>query len=103
MKRTATGLCVAVAFGCIATLGAQTPPPAGQRTSTADKAKEVTISGCLAKGADGKYTLTNARMDNPMAGSTATGTSGTARPTHAAPWRRDEPGSRDDVGAGRRQ
>jgi hypothetical protein len=78
MKRTVTGLCVATAFGCIATLAAQTPPPAGQPTTTADKAREVTISGCLAKGADGKFTLTNARVDNPTAGSTATGTSGTA-------------------------
>jgi len=78
MKRTVTGLCVATAFGCIATLAAQTPPPAGQRTTTADKAREVTITGCLTKGADGKFTLTNARVDNPTAGSTATGTSGTA-------------------------
>jgi hypothetical protein len=85
MKRTATGLCVAVAFGCIATLGAQTPPPAGQRTTTADKAKEVTITGCLTKGADGKFTLNNARMDNPMAGSTATGTSGTTTAGTATP------------------
>ena len=82
MKRTATGFCVAVAFGCIATLGAQTPPPAGQRTPMADKARDVTITGCLSKSADGKYTLTNARVDNPMSGSTATtgtaGTTGTA-------------------------
>ena len=34
MTRTATGLCVATAFGCIATLAAQTPPPAGQPTTT---------------------------------------------------------------------
>jgi len=78
MKRTATGFCVAAAFGCIATLGAQTPPTPGQRTPMADKAKEVTITGCLSKAADGKYTLTNARIDNPMSGSTATtGTSAT--------------------------
>jgi hypothetical protein len=77
MKRTATGFCVAAVFGCIATLGAQTPPPAGQRTATSDKAREVTITGCLSKGADGKFMLTNARVDDPMGGSTTTGTSGT--------------------------
>jgi len=79
MKRTATGFCVAAAFGCIATLGAQTPTTPGQRTPMADKAKEVTITGCLSKAADGKFTLTNARIDNPTSGSTATtGTSATA-------------------------
>jgi hypothetical protein len=83
MKRTATGLCVAVAFGCIATLGAQTPPPAGQQTATSDKAREVTITGCLTKAPDGKFTLANAQVDKPMSGST-TGTSGTATATPPA-------------------
>ena len=82
MTRLATGLCVAAALSCA--LNAQTPPPsstAGQRTS-ADTAKEVTITGCLSKGADGKYVLTNAKLDNP-AGATA-GTSGTTTPAPAA-------------------
>jgi hypothetical protein len=84
MKRTMTGICVAAAFGCIATLGAQTTPTSttsGQRAPMADKAKDVTITGCLAKSADGKFTLTNAKMDNPTsspsAGSTSTTTAGT--------------------------
>jgi hypothetical protein len=88
MKRTVTGFCVAAAFGCIATLGAQTPPTsttAGQRAPMADKAKDVTITGCLAKTPDGKFTLTNAKLDNPTssssAGSTSTTTAGTTGTT----------------------
>jgi len=69
MKRTVTGFCVAAAFGCVATISAQTPtpttPPAtGQRAPMAEKAKDVTLTGCLSKGADGKYLLTNASIDN---------------------------------------
>ena len=78
MTRLATGLCVAAALSCA--LNAQTPSTsasAGQRTS-ADSAKEVTITGCLSKGADGKFILTNAKLDNPT-GATA-GTSGTTTP-----------------------
>ena len=83
MTRMATGLCVAAALS-VATLGAQTTTPAttGQRTATADAAKEVTLTGCLSKGADGKFILNNAKLDNP-AGETA-GTSGTATPPATA-------------------
>jgi len=70
----ATGLCVAAALS-VATLGAQTPSTTTQRT---DAAKEITLTGCLSKGADGKYMLNNAKMDNPS-GATA-GTSGTTPP-----------------------
>ena len=83
MKRMATGLGVAAALGCFVTLGAQTPSTsasAGQRT-TADSAKEISVTGCLSKGADGKYILTNAKLDNPT-GATA-GTSGTTNPSPA--------------------
>jgi len=82
MKRTATGFCVAAAFASMATLGAQTsttPTAAGQ--SAMDKSKDVSVTGCLSKGADGKYMLTNAMMDNSSAspssstaGSTTAGT-----------------------------
>jgi len=79
MKRMATGLCVAAALS-VATLGAQTPAPTTQRS---DAAKEITLTGCLSKGADGKYMLTNAKLDNP---STATaGTSGTTTPPTSTP------------------
>jgi hypothetical protein len=83
MKRTVTGFCVAAAFGCIATLGAQTSTTsttAGQRAPMADKAKDVTVTGCLAKAADGKFTLTNARVDNP-AGDPSSTTAGTSTTT----------------------
>jgi hypothetical protein len=71
-----TGLCVAAAFGCAVTLGAQ--------TSTTDRNKadsktghEVTVTGCLTKGADGNFMLTNARTGN----SSTTGTTGTTAGT----------------------
>jgi hypothetical protein len=83
MARIATGLGVAAALSWAVALGAQTPSTsatAGQRTS-ADAAKEITITGCLSKGADGKYILTNAKLDNP-ADATA-GTSGTTPPAPA--------------------
>jgi len=90
MTRIGTGFCVAAVLGCIATAGAQTPNPpqtsTDQRPAASDQAKDITITGCLAKSADGGYTLNNARMDNAMgdhasttAGtSTTTGTSGTS-------------------------
>ena len=81
MKRVATGFCVAATLGCIATLGAQTSTTAttaGQRAPMSDKARDVTITGCLSKGTDGRYMLTNARVDNPMGRtSTTTGATGT--------------------------
>jgi len=83
MKRTATGLCMAAAFGCIATLGAQTSTTsttAGQRAPMTDKARDVTITGCLSKAADGKFMLTNARMD-PMGDPSSTATTGTSTTT----------------------
>lgn len=86
MNRVTTGFCVAATLGCIATLGAQTSTPptstgAAQRAPMADKARDVTITGCLSKGADGKFVLTNARIDNPT---TTTGTSGTTATTPPA-------------------
>ena len=74
MTRMATGLCVAAALS-VATLGAQTPSTTNQRS---DAAKEITLTGCLSKGADGKYMLTNAKADNPS--SATAGTSGTTTP-----------------------
>jgi len=89
MKRVATGFCVAAAFGCIATLGAQTPTPpapaapAAPRAPMTDKARDVTITGCLSKGADGKYVLQNARVDSPTTTTGTSGTSATTPPTTA--------------------
>jgi hypothetical protein len=75
MKRLMTGFGVAAAFGLVASLSAQTTTTPASQTSSD---REMTITGCLERGANGNYTLTNARADNSMAGSaTTTGTSGT--------------------------
>jgi hypothetical protein len=77
MTRSVTGFCVAAAFGCAVTLAAQTPSRDQQYGKTGDKDKghEVTVTGCLSKGADGNFMLMNARAENKP--STTTGTSGT--------------------------
>jgi hypothetical protein len=78
MKRTAIGLCVAAAFGFVASSGAQTPPTttAGQTPAASSRdAKDISLTGCLQRGSDGKFLLTNARMDNDMTHSSSTGTS----------------------------
>jgi len=83
MTRSVTGLCVAAAFGCAVTLAAQTP--ANQqygKTGDKDKGHEVTVTGCLSKGADGNFMLMNARAENKP--STTTGTSGTTTTTPPA-------------------
>ncbi len=83
MTRSVTGLCVAAAFGCAVTLAAQTP--ANQqygKTGDKDKGHEVTVTGCLSKGADGNFIIMNARAENKP--STTTGTSGTTTTTPPA-------------------
>lgn len=73
MKRTMMGLCVAAAFGLVASLGAQTP---SSQTTSSDK--DVTVTGCLERGANGTYMLANAQKESSMPGSsTTTGTTGT--------------------------
>ena len=80
MKRTATGLGIAAAVACAVTLGAQTSTTTAQRTSsTTDKAKEVTVTGCLAKDTSGSgFMLNNAKMDNGASSTTTTSGSTTA-------------------------
>ena len=80
MKRIASGFCVAAALS-VATLGAQTPTTSSS-ASTADNKGEITVTGCLSKGADGKFVLNNAKIDSP-AGATA-GTSGSTTPSPTA-------------------
>jgi hypothetical protein len=75
------------------TLGAQTQPPpptstTDQRSAMSDKARDISVTGCLAKGADGRYMLTNAKMDSPSSSSSASsaaGTSATAGTTGTTP------------------
>ena len=53
MKRVTTGFCVAATFGCIATLGAQTPTtPTTTERRADDRQGAVTsaITGCLSQG-----------------------------------------------------
>jgi hypothetical protein len=71
-----TALSLAAAVGFAATLSAQTTSTTTQQRDrmTGDK-HEITITGCLAKGADGNYTLTNAYVDKST--TTTTGTTGT--------------------------
>lgn len=93
MTRIGTGLCVATALGCMVTLGAQTQPPpptstTDQRSAMSDRARDISVTGCLAKGADGRYMLTSAKMDSPSSSSTAStaaGTSTTAGTTGTTP------------------
>src|SRR5438874_9494388 len=83
MKRTATALCFAAAFG-FATLGAQTTTTP-QRTTNEKSTHDVTITGCLAKDASGSFVLNNAHVDTDMSSSTtgagATTTAGTTGAT----------------------
>jgi len=75
MTRTITGLCVAGAVSCAISLAAQTPASTTtQRTTTSDAAAhDITVTGCVAKAADGRFTLTNAMVE-PMATGTTAGT-----------------------------
>src|SRR5512140_255667 len=89
MTRTFTGLCAVAAVGMVASLGAQTT---GQTSTTdqsrrsqmsdrSNKNEEVSVTGCLQKGEDGKYILTNARVDNSMGAMDSHGTMGTTSGT----------------------
>jgi hypothetical protein len=80
MKRLMTGFGFAAAFGLVATLSAQTT--SSSATSTTTDKDEVTITGCLERGANGNYTLVNAQTGSESgASATTTGTSGTTTAT----------------------
>jgi hypothetical protein len=76
MTRITTGLGLAAALGFAVSLAAQTTttPPQTTTSSTSsqqtashgDSAREVTVTGCLARGSDGTFMLNNARTDNKM-------------------------------------
>jgi hypothetical protein len=84
MKQKTTAFCIAAAFGCIATLGAQTQT-ATTASQKSGSAKDVTITGCLAKGADGHFLLSNAQMNDSAGSSTTSATSTTASTTAGTP------------------
>ena len=89
MNRLMTGFGVAAAFGLAATLSAQTTTTSSAATQHASD-HEMTITGCLERGAGGNYVLEHARMDDdksrsgayPTTGATTTaGTTGTTAAT----------------------
>src|SRR4051812_25397781 len=73
MTRIGTGFCVAAMLGCVVTVGAQTPTSTDQRSGATAQSGDISVTGCVAKAADGSYTLTNARMDNEASSTTASG------------------------------
>jgi hypothetical protein len=96
-----TGFCLAAAFTMVAAGAAQertSTTTSDQRTSTTTAGKDdVTVTGCLSRGADGKFMLNNvARSEetNKAASTTAsagrapsaTGTTGAAGAAAAQSW-----------------
>ena len=81
MTRTAVGLCAAAAIGLVASVGAQSGTSQTPATTTSKDAREITVTGCLQRGADGNFTLTNAKMDNMDRSATSTSTTGTTGST----------------------
>lgn len=104
MHRVAIGLCLATALGV--SLAAQAGnPPAGQQppattqpatppatppaqppSSAASSPGEMTLTGCLQKGAEGNFTLTNVQADAKSGSGAAapTGTAGATTPGAAS-------------------
>lgn len=90
MTRTAWGLCVAAAFGFAVSAGAQSSTTDMNR-SMSKSGNEITVTGCLEKGANGNYILTNAEestspsssasASGTTSGTTATGTTATGTTT----------------------
>ena len=83
MNRIASGLCVAAAFSFAASLGAQTTTSSA--TSSMSHDKDIVVTGCLQRGADGHFMLTDAKMDHSAHRSTSTtGTTGSTADTSAS-------------------
>ena len=79
MTHRITGLCVASICSVSISLGAQgstATATAPQTASASPAARDVTVTGCVAKAADGRFMLTNATVE-PMSATTA-GTTGGA-------------------------
>jgi hypothetical protein len=71
MHRSVIGVCFAGVIGLAATLGAQAPTTTATQPPSDKSDREVTISGCLSKGATG-FMLTNARVEPNASASTTT-------------------------------
>ena len=75
MKRITLAASLGLVAGLVG-LSAQTAPV--DKTDRVINDKPVTVTGCVAEGASGRYTLTNAQMTGTMASSpTTAGTAGT--------------------------
>lgn len=103
MHRLTAGLGAAAVLAMSAALGAQstatTPTPSQSKRTTpappqrsSSEQHEVNVTGCLAKASDGRFTVTNARVE-PIASASATttstapttaGTTGTTTPNPTA-------------------
>ena len=84
MHRTATGLGMAAALGFAVSLGAQAPTTTSsseQAKSSHGDSREMTVIGCVARGSDGRFMLTNAQVEPASAATTTTGSSGAATTT----------------------
>jgi hypothetical protein len=94
MKRNITGLCVASAFALGATVSAQSG--AGTEATTGSAAQrqaagimsgtgDVTVTGCLQRGADGNYMLMNATAETGAATASAGTTASSSTADATAP------------------
>ena len=84
MTQTISGLCAAGVIACAISIAAQAPSSATttQRTTVDAAQHDITVTGCVAKSADGQFTLTNVVVE-PKASTAGTGTTGTAPETAA--------------------
>lgn len=68
MKHTTSTLCVAVACAIGVSVGAQSrtaaPPNTSQPAATERETGEITVSGCLRRGDDGKFVVANVDQDD---------------------------------------
>jgi hypothetical protein len=71
MSRTSTGFGIAIALGCAVSLGAQTSSTPSQTTSA--DSRELNVVGCVSRGSDGGFMLTNARVEPATPSATASG------------------------------
>ena len=105
MKRAALGLCVATAFAASLAAQSQQPPSTTSQPGTspaqstaAGAAGDITITGCLQKGADGAFTLSNVQQDASATGTS--GSTGAAAGATSAPGAASTPGATAGASAG---
>jgi hypothetical protein len=75
MNRTTTGLCLAAALSFAVSAGAQTSKSSDQDRSGTKDEGNIKVTGCLERGSNGNFILTNAQVSEGS--NNPTGTSGT--------------------------